>query len=98
MQFIARKPTGEIWNQGSSASGDLILTRILWLKGEEATNLSTYSRYIYFHGTNHEDKIGQPVSQGCIRMKNEDVVKLFDQVVVGTPVEILPDSAQRNNT
>lgn len=67
---------------------DLVLSRILWLDGVEAENANTRSRYIYIHGTRHEDKIGQPNSHGCIRMRNADVIELFDLVDVGTPVTI----------
>ncbi|MBV9104568.1 MAG: L,D-transpeptidase [Verrucomicrobia bacterium] len=68
---------------------DLITSRILWLDGLEAENALTKERYIYIHGTNHEQSIGQPASSGCIRMRNADVVCLFDQVEVGTLVEII---------
>jgi lipoprotein-anchoring transpeptidase ErfK/SrfK len=69
---------------------DLVMTRILWLDGLEPRNANTHSRYVYIHGTNHEDDLGSPASHGCIRMKNEDVIELFDQVTEGTPVEIRP--------
>jgi L,D-transpeptidase YbiS len=69
---------------------DLVMTRILWLDGLEARNGNTHSRYVYIHGTNHEDDVGTPASHGCVRMKNEDVIELFDQVTEGTPVEIRP--------
>lgn len=69
---------------------DLIMTRILWLDGLEPRNANSHDRYIYIHGTNHEDKIGTPASVGCIRMKNDDLIELFEQVTEGTPVEISP--------
>ena len=69
---------------------DLVMTRILWLDGLEARNANTHDRYIYIHGTNHEKKIGLPDSHGCIRMRNADLVELFEQVAEGTPVEIGP--------
>jgi L,D-transpeptidase YbiS len=69
---------------------DLVMTRILWLDGLEPRNANTHSRYVYIHGTNHEDDVGRPASHGCVRMKNEDVIELFDQVTEGTPVEIRP--------
>jgi L,D-transpeptidase YbiS len=69
---------------------DLIMTRILWLDGLEPRNANSHDRYIYIHGTNHEDKIGTPASVGCIRMKNADLIELFEQVTEGTPVEISP--------
>jgi L,D-transpeptidase YbiS len=70
------------------ATEDLIMSRILWLDGLEEHNSNTRQRYIYIHGTNHEDKIGQPASHGCIRMRNNDLVALFDQVPLGTEVVI----------
>lgn len=67
---------------------DLIMSRILWLDGLEPHNANTRERYVYIHGTNHEDTIGQPASHGCIRMRNADVAELFDLVEVGTSVVI----------
>jgi lipoprotein-anchoring transpeptidase ErfK/SrfK len=67
---------------------DLVMTRILWLDGLEPRNANTHDRYIYIHGTNHEESIGAPAGHGCVRMKNADVVELFDLVTEGTPVEI----------
>ena len=69
---------------------DLVMTRILWLDGLEPRNANTHDRYVYIHGTNHEKEIGTPASHGCIRMRNADVVALFDRVEEGTPVEIVP--------
>ena len=69
---------------------DLVMTRILWLDGLEPRNANTHGRYVYIHGTNHEEDLGTAASHGCIRMKNEDVVELFDRVAEGTPVEIKP--------
>jgi lipoprotein-anchoring transpeptidase ErfK/SrfK len=82
--FVGRVPVEE-----PPASGDdLITSRILWLDGLERENANTKERFIYIHGTNQEDLIGQPVSHGCVRMRNEDIIKLFEMVTVGTPVEI----------
>lgn len=82
--FVGRVPVEE-----PPASGDdLITSRILWLDGLERENANTKDRFIYIHGTNQEDLIGQPVSHGCVRMRNEDIIKLFEMVTVGTPVEI----------
>ena len=67
---------------------DLIMTRILWLDGLGARNANTHERFIYIHGTNHEEKIGEPASHGCIRMRNADLVELFELVKEGTPVVI----------
>ena len=67
---------------------DLVLSRILWLDGLDEHNANTRDRYIYIHGTRHEDKIGTPASCGCVRMRNADVIELFDLVDEGTPVVI----------
>ena len=67
---------------------DLILSRILWLDGLEERNANTRSRFIYIHGTNHEEAIGAPASHGCIRMRNDDLIALFDQVPPGAGVLI----------
>ena len=67
---------------------DLITSRILWLDGLQAQNANTRERYIYIHGTKHEERIGTPDSHGCIRMRNADVIELFDLVEEGTPVFI----------
>jgi L,D-transpeptidase YbiS len=69
---------------------DLVMTRILWLDGLERRNANTHDRYVYIHGTNHEDEIGTPASHGCVRMKNADVIELFERVEEGTPIEIRP--------
>ncbi|HSV63416.1 MAG TPA: L,D-transpeptidase [Chthoniobacterales bacterium] len=69
---------------------DLVMTRILWLDGLEPRNANTHARYVYIHGTNHEEEIGTPASHGCIRMRNADVIELFERVEEGTPVEIKP--------
>ncbi len=68
---------------------DLVVSRILWLDGLEEHNANTRDRFIYIHGTNHEDQIGQPASHGCIRMKNDDLLTLYDQVPVGAEVVIV---------
>ncbi|MEY2439296.1 MAG: hypothetical protein QOI34_681 [Verrucomicrobiota bacterium] len=67
---------------------DLVTSRILWLDGLDEGNINTKDRFIYIHGTKHEDKIGRPDSHGCIRMRNEDVIDLFELVDEGTPVVI----------
>jgi lipoprotein-anchoring transpeptidase ErfK/SrfK len=67
---------------------DWITSRILWLEGLEEHNANTRDRYIYIHGTKHEDKIGVPDSHGCIRMRNDDVIELFELVGEGAPVVI----------
>ena len=67
---------------------DLVMSRILWLDGLDEHNTNTRERFIYIHGTKHEGKIGNPASCGCIRMRNADVVELFDLVNHDTPVII----------
>jgi lipoprotein-anchoring transpeptidase ErfK/SrfK len=67
---------------------DLVMSRILWLDGLDEHNTNTRDRFIYIHGTKHEGKIGSPASCGCIRMRNADVVELFDLVDHNTPVII----------
>ena len=67
---------------------DLVMSRILWLDGLDEHNTNTRERFIYIHGTKHEDKIGNPASHGCVRMRNADVIELFDLVDVGAPVVI----------
>jgi L,D-transpeptidase YbiS len=69
---------------------DLVMTRILWLDGLERANANTHDRYVYIHGTNHEDEIGTPASHGCVRMRNADLIELFEKVPLNTRVEIKP--------
>lgn len=85
--FKARQPVGH-WTPGMDTKSDLVLTRILWLHGAEQRNENTFLRYIYIHGTNDENSIGRPASHGCVRLRNREVIKLFDLVPVGTPVWI----------
>jgi lipoprotein-anchoring transpeptidase ErfK/SrfK len=67
---------------------DLVMTRILWLDGLDPENANTHERFIYIHGTNHEESLGEPASHGCVRMRNTDLLELFDLVDVDTPVAI----------
>lgn len=91
-----RRPTGEICTPALMAEQpdkDWILTRILWLCGEEpgvnrGGQVDTMRRYVYIHGTPDETVLGVPGSHGCIRMRNAELVELFDRVPVGTPVHI----------
>src|SRR5213596_1971596 len=67
---------------------DLVMSRILWLDGLDEHNANTRDRFIYIHGTKHEDEIGTPASHGCIRMRNTDVIELFELVDETTQVVI----------
>ena len=94
--FVGRRPTGELWTPelASTHPGrDWILTRILWLSGCEVGfnrlgDVDTMRRYVYIHGTPETMELGKPGSIGCIRMRNSDLVELFDAVPAGTPVVI----------
>ncbi len=94
--FRGRRPTGEVWSQALAAAQperDWILSRILWLCGEECGRnrlggVDSMRRYIYIHGTGDDQPMGTPLSHGCIRMRNRDVMELFELVAVGTVVEI----------
>ena len=94
--FVGRRPTGEICTpelMAQSPNRDWILTRILWLSGKELGknrlgNVDTMQRYIYIHGTPDLTEMGKPGSHGCVRMRNADMVELFDLVEAGTPVVI----------
>lgn len=79
-----------LWLPGASVEGDLVLSRILRLEGLDVENANTLERFIYIHGTNHEDKLGQPASQGCIRLRNDEVIELFDMVSEGVELTIQP--------
>ncbi len=95
--FKARRPTGEIYTPELGEiqpERDWILTRILWLSGAEPGfnrlgECDTMRRYIYIHGTPDETFEQAPRSHGCIRMRNQDLVELFDAVPAYTPVEIV---------
>jgi lipoprotein-anchoring transpeptidase ErfK/SrfK len=84
--FVSRVATGKFGKEEDDK--DHVQTRILWLDGLDADNANTHDRYIYIHGTNSESRIGMPASDGCIRMSNLDVIDLYEQVPVDTPVEI----------
>jgi lipoprotein-anchoring transpeptidase ErfK/SrfK len=97
--FKGRRPTGEIFVPDLMAAHpnrDWILTRILWLSGTEVGknrlgNVDTMQRYVYIHGSPDSVEMGKPGSHGCIRMRNADVITLFDLVPVGTSVNITED-------
>jgi hypothetical protein len=88
--FHNRRWTGEILAPNSPGR-DPIVTRILWLRGLEPENAHAFGRCIYIHGTPEEKTIGHPASYGCIRMRSRDVAALFDQIPLGTIVQIIPD-------
>ena len=91
-----RRPTGEVCDEAAwraAPDRDWILTRILWLCGEEpginrGGEVDTFRRYIYIHGTPDAVELGRPGSRGCIRMRNREVIELCDLVQAGTPVVI----------
>lgn len=96
MVFKSRIPTGRHFSEfaGSEAQGQLITSRILWLRGLEpglnrGGEVDSYDRYVYLHGTNHEDRIGEPMSAGCIELRNLDVIELYDEVRTGDHVLII---------
>ena len=95
--FVKRRPTGEIYTPqlGAEFPGrDWMLTRLLWLSGCEVGfnrlgSCDTMRRYVYIHGTPNSTTFGQPGSKGCIRMRNADLVALFDTVSVGITVHVI---------
>jgi len=84
--FVGRVPLDP--SEAPPPTEDLVMSRILWLDGLEEQNANTRDRFIYIHGTKHEDKIGAPASHGCVRMRNADVIELFELVDEGAPVVI----------
>jgi lipoprotein-anchoring transpeptidase ErfK/SrfK len=96
--FRSKKDTGKIWDKDKQVDEDLVLSRILCLEGlEEGRNLGknhlgvtvdSFKRYIYIHGTNQESQLGAPNSKGCIRMANNDILELFEEVSCGSLVWI----------
>jgi lipoprotein-anchoring transpeptidase ErfK/SrfK len=94
--FVGRRATGEICTPALMAAfpdRDWILTRILWLSGTELGknrlgNVDTMQRYIYIHGSPDSTDMGKIGSHGCVRMRNADIMELFDSVQAGTPVSI----------
>jgi lipoprotein-anchoring transpeptidase ErfK/SrfK len=94
--FVGRRPTGEIYTAAlgrAQPERDWVLTRILWLCGNEPGRnrlgqVDSMRRYIYIHGCPDSEPMGEPRSHGCVRMRNSDIVVLFEQVPVGLPVLI----------
>lgn len=97
--FVRRRPTGELWTPELGRQfpdRDWILTRILWLSGREPgrnrlRDVDTMRRYIYIHGSPDSAQMGVPGSHGCVRMRNADIIELFDLVPCYTEVEITED-------
>jgi len=92
--FVGRIPVGIYNPLCDNPSSDWILTRILWLEGMQTGKnrrgrMDTKSRFIYIHGTHDEDNIGTPVSHGCIRMRNIDMLELFEHARTGESVRII---------
>jgi len=95
--FVERKPTGEIYTPAlrqQFPNRDWIITRILWLDGcepghNQGGDVDTYERCIYIHGAPDDVPMGRPGSRGCIRMRNADLLELFDEAEVGMAVSIL---------
>jgi hypothetical protein len=94
MVFKGRQATGEVLSPNAPGR-DPIVSRILWLSGQEAGNENAYGRCIYIHGTPEERNIGRPSSFGCIRMRSMDVIDLYSRVGVGTQVTVTADSLPR---
>jgi lipoprotein-anchoring transpeptidase ErfK/SrfK len=96
--FKSRINTGEIAEvvaEPLRTDDDFVTTRILWLQGQEpglnrGESIDSFKRYIYIHGTHEEGLLGQPASKGCIRMFNEDVITVFDQLPEQALVVIIP--------
>ena len=88
--FKSRKPTGEVLPVDAPGR-DPIVTRILWLEGLDDRNRNAYRRYIYIHGTPEERNVGRPVSYGCIRMRSQDVIELFETVGLNSKILITPN-------
>lgn len=96
MVFKARVPTGRHFSELPEVAddGNLITSRILWLRGlEPGVNregeVDTYDRYVYIHGTNREPDLGTPQSAGCVLMKNIEIVQLYEEMRVGDLVLIV---------
>lgn len=94
--FVGRRPTGEIYSpelRAAHPGRDWILTRILWLSGLEVGRnrlgeVDTMRRYVYIHGCPDEVELGVPGSGGCVRMRNRDIIELFDRIPTGIEVVI----------
>ncbi len=92
--FHNRRYTGEILPPNAPGR-DPIVTRIIWLRGLQPSNLNAFARCIYIHGTAEERTIGRPASYGCIRMTSKDVTALYSQLPVGAIVQVVPSKLPR---
>ena len=92
--FHNRRLTGEVLKPNAPGR-DPIVSRIIWLRGLEASTSHAFARAIYIHGTTEEKKIGKPASYGCIRMKSKDVTTLYNQLPVGALVRVIPEKLPR---
>jgi phosphoserine phosphatase len=92
--FKHRVPMGQ-WQPGDSMQGDLVLSRILRLEGLDPENANSFERFIYIHGTNQEHLLGQPASQGCVRLANSTMIELFEMVEEGMELQIHPATRPR---
>jgi len=95
--FVGRKAIGKLTvlrAENHPLPEDVIMSRIVRLRGLEpglnqGENIDSYQRYIYIHGTSEENKIGQPASHGCVRLRNKNMIELFDRIEEGSPVNII---------
>jgi lipoprotein-anchoring transpeptidase ErfK/SrfK len=94
--FKNRRPTGEVIKPNAPGR-DPVVTRILWLKGQESRNRNTFCRTIYIHGTPEERRLGSPASYGCIRMGSRDVADLFKRIGHGADVFVTRQSIKSGN-
>lgn len=92
--FKMRVPCGT-WNPENQTDTGLVLTRVIRIDGMDAENSNTLERNVYIHGTNREERIGSPASMGCICLRNDEMVELFEMVEVGADLEILPATLKR---
>src|SRR5262245_14879524 len=99
MVFKSRVPTGHHYSEVAdidpeAANYNLITSRMRWLRGLEpgvnrGGDVDTYSRYVYIHGTNHEDRLGEPLSAGCVLMRSLEIIELYEEVRAGDLVWIV---------
>jgi len=93
----SRQWNGEVLKPNAPGR-DPIVSRILWLSGQEGTNRNAYGRFIYIHGTTEENRLGAPASYGCVRMAANDVIKVFERVPIGASVVITKEPLPHSTT